>query len=95
MVNFKRLRLRVERFQEFLRNKGIDAAMIRTLSSFTYFTGVKWLRPALLIPADGDPIAFIFKYEAEEFAAKTWITNIKTYVRVEELMKMVTGICGD
>ncbi|MCD6155404.1 MAG: aminopeptidase P family protein [Candidatus Verstraetearchaeota archaeon] len=91
MVNFKRLRLRVERFQEFLRNKGIDAAMIRTLSSFTYFTGVKWLRPALLIPADGDPIAFIFKYEAEEFAAKTWITNIKTYVRVEELMKMVTG----
>ncbi len=38
------LRERVERFQGLLRSRGIDAAMIRVKSSFTYFTGTKWLR---------------------------------------------------
>jgi hypothetical protein len=33
--------------------------MIRTLSDFKYFTGTKWLRPALLIPSDGVPKVFL------------------------------------
>ncbi|MHA1594204.1 MAG: M24 family metallopeptidase [Candidatus Baldrarchaeia archaeon] len=84
-------RKRVGEFQKLLRENGIDAAMIRTLSSFIYFTGVKWLRPALLIPADGDPIAFIFEYEAEEFRERTWIEDVRTWRRTPELMKSVTG----
>jgi len=84
------LRKRVESFQRLMRENGIDASMIRTLSSFTYFTGVKWLRPALLIPAEDEPTAFIFKYEAEEFMEKSWIQNVKTYVRVEELMRNIS-----
>jgi len=51
-----------------MKAKRVDASMIRTLSSFTYFAGVKWLRPGLLIPAEGDPVAFIFKHEVEPFA---------------------------
>ena len=74
-----------------MKENNIDASMIRTLSSFTYFAGVKWLRPALLIPAEGEPTAFIFKYEAEEFMEKSWIQNVKTYIRVEELMRNVSG----
>ncbi|HIE22822.1 MAG TPA: aminopeptidase P family protein, partial [Candidatus Korarchaeota archaeon] len=67
MVRKEILERRVSEFQRLMRQKDVDTSMIRTLSSFTYFSGMKWLRPALLIPSDGDPIAFIFKYEAKEF----------------------------
>ena len=83
-------RERVEKFQQLMKENGIDASMIRTLSSFIYFTGVKWLRPALLIPAEGEPTAFIFEYEAAEFKEKTWIKNIKTWRRTPELIGSVT-----
>jgi len=75
-----------------MKQNGIDASMIRTLSSFTYFTGVKWLRPALLIPAEGEPTAFIFQYEVDEFMEKAPIRNVKPYRRVEELMRAVSGL---
>lgn len=95
MISPGRLRERVERFQQLMRKNGIDASMIRTLSSFMYFAGIKWLRPALLIPADGQPTAFIFKYEVEQFQEKSWIRNVKAYTRVEELMKNVSETIRD
>lgn len=85
------LRRRVEEFQRLMRENGVDASMVRALSSFTYFTGVRWLRPALLIPVDGEPTAFVFKYEAEEFMEKSWVREVRTYVRAEELIRSVTG----
>lgn len=91
MISQETLKRRVERFQRLMRQRNIDASMIRTLSSFAYFAGVKWLRPALLIPAEGDPTAFIFKYEAEEFMEKSWIGNVETYMKAEELMRGVSG----
>ena len=91
MVNEKVFRKRTERFQRLMRENSIDASMIRTLSSFMYFTGIKWLRPALLIPAEGEPTAFIFQYETEEFAENSWIKNFKTYRRVSELLRAVSG----
>ncbi|HDI06993.1 MAG TPA: aminopeptidase P family protein, partial [Candidatus Bathyarchaeota archaeon] len=91
MIGREDVKRRVERFQQLMRENNIDASMIRTLSSFTYFTGLRWLRPALLIPAEGEPAAFIFQYEAEEFMEKTGIRNVKTYRKAEELMKAVSG----
>ncbi len=91
MVSQEILKRRVEHFQQLMKQNNIDASMIRTLSSFTYFTGLKWLRPALLIPAEGDPTASIFKYEVEEFMKKSWIQNVKTYTKSEELMKEISG----
>ena len=58
---------RIERFQKLLKAEGVDAAMIKTESSFTYFAGVKWLRPGLIIPAEGEPVAYIPKHEVEAF----------------------------
>ncbi|NJF24055.1 aminopeptidase P family protein, partial [Thermococcus sp. GR5] len=52
-------RRRVERFQKLLRENEIDGAVIRTLSSFIYFTGTKWLRPSLFIPAEGEPLVYV------------------------------------
>jgi len=84
-------RRRVERFQELLRGNEIDGAVIRTLSSFTYFTGTKWLRPSLLIPAEGEPVVYVVKGEAELFREKSWIENVVEFQKVEDLMAGVVG----
>ncbi len=85
------LRNRLKRFQEIMAEKNIDAVMIRTLSSYIYFTGIKWLRPSLLIPVDDEPIAFIARGEEEGFLRKTWIKNYITYVDGGDLMRKVSS----
>lgn len=82
---------RIRRFQASMQEKGIDATMVRTLSSFIYFAGTKWLRPALLIPADGEPVAFIFRNEKEEFLEKSWIRNVIPFGGVDDLIREVSG----
>jgi len=86
------LRRRLRNFQERLNKEQIDAIMLRTLSSFKYFTGIKWLRPALLIPAEGEPIAFVVKGEEELFREKSSVKEVETFVEVSELMAKVSGI---
>jgi len=84
-------RKRVERFQKLLRENEIDGGVIRTLSSFIYFTGTKWLRPALFIPAEGEPVVFVVKGEAELFKERSWFENVVEYQRVEDLMAGVVS----
>ncbi|WP_258084590.1 M24 family metallopeptidase [Thermococcus thermotolerans] len=92
----KVFRKRVERFQELLRENEIDGAVVRTLSSFIYFTGTKWLRPSLLISAEGEPVVYVVKGEAELFREKSWIENVVEFQRVEDLMAgIVTWIHGN
>lgn len=74
-----------------MKKKGIDATMVRTLSSFIYFTGTKWLRPALLIPAEGEPVAFIFRNEKKEFQERSWIGNVIPFGGVDDLIREVSG----
>ncbi|ALV63541.1 proline dipeptidase related protein [Thermococcus sp. 2319x1] len=81
---------RVERFQELLRREGIDGAVIRTLSTFVYFTGTKWLRPALLVPQDGEPTVIVAKGEAGLFKQRSWIENVVEFQKTEDLMANVT-----
>ncbi len=85
---FKR---RVERFQNVMRENGIEGAVIRTLSSFIYFTGTKWLRPSLLIPAEGEPVVYVVKGEADIFRKKSWIENIVEFQKAEDLMAGIVG----
>ena len=89
------LRERLKRFQKRLIGEGIDAAMIRTLSSYAYFTGIKWLRPALLVPAEGEPVAFVAMGEEEGFRSKTWIENVVVFTDGGDLMRRVSGIIRD
>ena len=81
---------RVRKFQDLLKKNEIDGTVIRTLSTYTYFTGVRWLRPALLLPSHGEPIAIVVKGEEELFREKSWIENIMTYRKAEDLMAIVT-----
>ena len=89
------LRARLKKFQQKLRENNIDAAMIRTLSSYAYFTGIKWLRPALLVPAEGEPIAFVAHGEEDGFREKTWIKNIVTFKEGGDLMRHVSTTIRD
>jgi len=82
---------RVRKFQELMRENNIDGAVIRALSTFTYFTGTRWLRPSLLIPAEGEPTAIVVENEAEEFKRRSWIEDVVEYEEVESLMAMVVS----
>jgi len=85
------LKARLEKLRRRMEERGLDTVMIRTLSSFRYFTGVKWLRPALLIPLDGEPIAFVARGEEEGFKRMTWIRDVRTFVEGGELMSKVSS----
>jgi len=85
------LRQRLQRFQDELKAKEIDAAMIRTLSSFAYLAGVKWLRPSLLIPAEGEPVVFVAKGEEDGFREASWIGNVVTFSEGGDLMTKVSS----
>ena len=82
---------RLRKFQELLRENNIDGAVIRALSTFTYFTGTRWLRPSLLVPAEGEPIALVVEGEDEEFRQRTWIEEIVEYQEAETLMATVVS----
>ena len=86
------LKGRVKAFQKRLRDSGIDAAMIRVLSTFIYFTGVKWLRPSLMIPAEGNPVLFAVKGEEKGLRSLSWLDSIVTYREGGELMGKVSGL---
>ncbi|MBO8174865.1 MAG: aminopeptidase P family protein [Thermococcus sp.] len=88
--NEKIFKKRLERFQELLREKEIDGAVIRTLSTFIYFTGTKWLRPSLLIPAEGEPLVIVAKGEKKLFMQRSWIENVEEFQKTEDLMAIVT-----
>ena len=90
-MNEEIFRKRVKRFQEELKKRDIDGAVIRTLSSFIYFTGTKWLRPSLLIPAEGEPKVLVVRNEAEEFKRRSWIEDVEEYQRVEDLMAHIVS----
>ena len=79
-------RQRISIFQEKMREKNIDLSIIRTLSSYIYFTGTKWLRPSLLIPATGEPFVMIGLNEGKYFEKRSWIRNYIEYNRIERLM---------
>ncbi len=85
------LKSRYKKFQELLMREGIDAVMLRTLSSFIYFTGIKWLRPALLIPAEGVPTLFVARGEDDFFRERTWIKDVVTFTDGGDLMAKVSG----
>lgn len=85
--------MRLYRFKELLREAKLDCAMIRTLSDFKYFTGTKWLRPALLIPSDGIPKVFLAKGEEEGFLEKSKLRDFEvvSYTDGGDLMGKVTS----
>jgi Xaa-Pro aminopeptidase len=83
---------RIIEFQKRMKEKGVDGAMIKTASSFTFFADVMWLRPGLIIPAEGDPVAFIAQNEVEAFRERSCVKKVVPYHGIDELMPGVTRV---
>jgi Xaa-Pro aminopeptidase len=49
-----------------------------------------WLRPGLIIPAEGEPVAFIQQNEVEEFRRQSCVKNVIPYGGIDELLPGVT-----
>lgn len=83
---------RVKKLQENLSKLALECAIIRTLSDFKYLTGIKWLRPVLLVPAEGVPIAFVARGEEEGFLERVKLRNVEvvTYIDGGDLMGKVS-----
>ncbi len=80
---------RVRRFQELLKEKKIDVAMIRDSYAFIYFSGVKWDPPAIMIPAEGEPVIFAIEEEIDELKENTWVDKVVPYRDVKTLITNV------
>ncbi|MEM4519625.1 MAG: Xaa-Pro peptidase family protein [Sulfolobales archaeon] len=93
MVEAEVLSHRLYKLQSKLKALSIDCAMIRTLSDYRYLLGLKWLRPAVLIPAEGVPTVFIANGEEEGFSERCIIKdlNVVTYFDGSDLMLKVTS----
>jgi len=83
---------RIAEFQARMKAKKIDAAMIKTASSFAYFTDVMWLRPGLVIPAEGETVAFIAQNEVAAFRERSCVQKVVPYRGIDELMPGVTRV---
>jgi Xaa-Pro aminopeptidase len=86
---------RIRRFQALMKSDRVDASMIKTVSSFTYFTDAQWLRPGLIIPSEGDPVAFIPKHEVNAFIESSCIEHVVPYGGVDELMRGISSTIRD
>ncbi len=93
MVDPSLISSRLRRFQSKLKELSIDCAMIRTLSDFKYLLGLKWLRPAVLVPAEGVPKVFLARGEEAGFMERVAVKELEliTYSEGGELMSKVTG----
>lgn len=83
---------RIAEFQKRMKQEKVDAAMIKTASSFTYFADVMWLRPGLIIPAEGEAIAFIAENEVEAFRERSCVKEVVPYRGIDELLPGVTRV---
>ncbi len=89
------LKSRSRSIQENLKRDGLDAAVIRTMSTFIYVTGIKWMRPSLIIPADGEPVVLVADGEEDGFKSTTWIKNVLSYSDGGQLMGEVVKYLKD
>jgi Xaa-Pro aminopeptidase len=88
-MNKERFEKRVLKFQELMKEKHIDVTMIRDSYAYTYFTGIKWDPPALMIPSEGEPVIFAIDDEIDELKENTWIDKIFPYRDVKTLISGV------
>ncbi len=91
-MGFEIYKKRVERFQKLLKEKGIPVAMIRDSYAFRYFAGVDWDPPAMMVPAEGEPVIFAIEDEIPELSRLTWIERIEPYREVRKLITTVHNL---
>lgn len=77
---------RLNRAQEIMNERQLDALVVTTPFDFRYFSGLDmqfWESPTrpwfLVVPLNGPPVAVVPEIGAPEIAARTWIRDIRTW----------------
>ena len=83
---------RLERAQQRMRDKGIDAYMILTHDDYIYFFGEDRFQPRAIVPAMGLPIVITFFGEEDEVRKSLGVKEVKVFGTVGQQIKDVVGV---
>jgi Xaa-Pro aminopeptidase len=84
-------RQRVERAQDLMRARGIDALLLTSRANFDYFTGMEMSQPwavptrpqLVIVPREGEPTLVLPEAIAVAVDLDTWIADVRSYVRLD------------
>jgi Xaa-Pro dipeptidase len=78
---------RKKQIQELMRAKGVDAMLIAGAENYYYITGDYRRQARMLFHQDAEPTIIVFGPEVEQVRARTWVTDVRGWSSVNELMQ--------
>jgi Xaa-Pro aminopeptidase len=78
---------RKKQIQELMRAKGVDAMLIAGAENYYYITGDYRRQARMLFYQDAEPTIIVFEPEVEQVRTRTWVTDIRGWNSVNELMQ--------
>lgn len=82
---------RLQKAQDRMRERGIDAYLILTHDDYIYFFGEDRFQPRAVIPAAGPPIVVTFQGEEAEVRDSIGVEDVKIFGTVGQQIKDVVG----
>ncbi len=85
-------RERLQRAQERMRERNIDAYLVLTHDDYLYFFGQVRVQPRAIVPAAGPPILVVFRGEEAEVREDLGADDVRIFGSVAHMMKDVVGV---
>jgi Xaa-Pro dipeptidase len=83
---------RLQRAQDRMRQRDIDAYLILTHDDYLYFFGEDRYQPRAIIPAQGLPIVIAFRGEEDDIRGKFGVDDIRVFGSVGQQIKDVVQV---
>jgi Xaa-Pro dipeptidase len=83
---------RLQRAQDRMRQRDIDAYLILTHDDYLYFFGEDRYQPRAVIPAEGLPIVIAFRGEEDDIRGKFGVDDIRVFGSVGQQIKDVVQV---
>ena len=85
-------RQRLQRAQERMQQRGIDAYLILTHDDYIYFFGEDRYQPRAIVPAEGPPIIITFRGEENEVRESFGLEDVRIFSTVGQQIKDVVEV---
>ncbi len=92
MTMYEAFTARTRRVQGLMDEQQVDALLVLSSEDYFYFTGDTRRQPRVLIPRKGEPTLFVFASEIQEAGTQTWISDIRGYRGLHEMMLGIISI---
>lgn len=83
---------RINKVQERMRGRGIDAYLVLTHDDYIYLLGENRFQPRAIIPAHGNPMIIAFSGEEDEIKENLEVGDVRIFSSLGEQMKDVIQI---